>query len=83
MPTVIINSGSTGHRVGAVNFQVHWRLSSLNQNVDHTGWLPVVAAYAGLNQRISVYGSMESRATQKNRYAYYVRVHWLLKPEEQ
>lgn len=37
MPTVIINSGSTGHRVGAVNFKVPQWLSSLNQNVDHTG----------------------------------------------
>lgn len=44
MPTVIINSGSTGHRVGAVNFKVPRWLSSLNQNVDCTGSLPVVAA---------------------------------------
>lgn len=37
VPTVIINSGSTGHRVGAVNFKVPRWLSSRNQNVDHTG----------------------------------------------
>lgn len=37
VPAVIINSGSTGHRVGAVHFKVPLWLSSLNQNVDHTG----------------------------------------------
>lgn len=37
VPTVIINSGSTGHEVGAVNFKVSGWLLSLNQNVDHTG----------------------------------------------
>lgn len=37
VPTVIINSGSTGHRVGAVNFKSASWLSSLNQNVDYTG----------------------------------------------
>lgn len=37
VPTVIINSGSAGHEVGAVNFKVPGWLLSLNQNVDHTG----------------------------------------------
>lgn len=54
VPTVIINSGSTGHRVGAVNFKVPQWLSSRNQNVDHTAQLLVVAAYTDPNQRISV-----------------------------
>jgi len=45
VPTVIINSGSTGHRVGAVHFKVPRWLSSLNQNVDHTGWLTVDSVY--------------------------------------
>lgn len=73
VPTVIINSGSTGHRVGAVNFKVPRWLSSLNQNVDRTGSLPVVAACKDWNQRISVQRSTESRATSQKRYAYYVR----------
>lgn len=54
VPTVIINSGSTGHRVGAVNFKVLQWLSSRNQNVDHTAQLLVVAACTDPNQRISV-----------------------------
>lgn len=66
MPTVIINSGSTGHRVGAVHFKVLRWLSSLNQNVDHTGSLTVVSACKDKNQRVSVQDSMESRAAQKN-----------------
>lgn len=66
VPTVIINSGSTGHRVGAVHFKVLRWLSSLNQNVDHTGWLTVVSACKDKNQRVSVQDSMKSRAAQKN-----------------
>lgn len=66
VPTVIINSGSTGHRVGAVHFKVLRWLSSLNQNVDHTGSLTVVSACKDKNQRVSVQDSMESRAALKN-----------------